>query len=206
MQCNFSMYNSWLKLFVPTTTGWTDSFTAEMKQMVASNTACFWPTLFLQCEFVADNLLGSPGQVTTPCCSPPLLDQLGQRALELELTLAPDENLCGTLGACTCFPRKDIQLRVWFVCWFGCFNWTLHRYPIQFVNWSVTDPGLAFISQTNSWMGKMMKNHQVWTLFSNKPMWGWSNVLNLISDLTANLDLRTTKEDLVTNRSVMEGI
>ena len=74
------------------------------------------------CEFVADNLLGSPGQVTTPCCSPPLLDQLGQRALELELTLAPDENLCGTLGACTCFPRKDIQLRVWFVCWFGCFN------------------------------------------------------------------------------------
>jgi hypothetical protein len=34
------------------------------------------------------------------------------------LSLPQHENNCGTLGACTCFPRKDIQLRVWFVCWF----------------------------------------------------------------------------------------
>ena len=100
-------------------------FAAETMKQWLQLRCCFWPTLFSQCEFDAVNLIWmthtnreAPCQVEPmSTSSPPFGIKLANRALEH----VPCKSRCGTLGACTRFPRKDIQLRVWFVCWFGFY-------------------------------------------------------------------------------------
>ena len=88
-------------------------FTAETMKQWLQLRCCFRPTLFSQCEFDAVNLIWmthtnreAPCQVEPmSTSSPPFGIKLANRALEH----VPCKSRCGTLGACTCFPRKDIQ-------------------------------------------------------------------------------------------------
>ena len=110
-----------LELFPPKRTG---TFPANNEAMVASDGACFWPTLFPQCEFDAVKLIWddthksrSPARLTFHFFL--FFVAIGSTWPKGPLSMFRENNLVGLWVPADLNPPKDIQLSVWFVCWFG---------------------------------------------------------------------------------------
>ena len=121
-----------------------------------------------------------PGWTTMCRPSTPYGSNPANRALEHS-----PENVCGTLGACILEPPKDIQLSVWFVCWFGVFHWTLHIYLFLVLTIAVNikSPRYRLSIADECPMRKvLLKNisKKVWSIVNPISSTGWLSLINLL--------------------------